>query len=40
MAGAVRGLEVISPEIIDGVARECTLPEALAPPLKSWGASA
>jgi type II secretory pathway predicted ATPase ExeA len=32
MAAAVRGLEMISPEIIEGVAGECTLPEALALP--------
>ncbi len=40
MAGAVRGLEMVSPEIVEGVARECTLPEELDPPLRSWGASA
>jgi MSHA biogenesis protein MshM len=40
MASAVRGLEMVSPEIVEGVARECALPEALDPPLRSWGASA
>jgi type II secretory pathway predicted ATPase ExeA len=40
MAAAVRGLEMISPEIVEGVARECILPEGLAPPWKTWDASA
>ncbi|MDR3638762.1 MAG: type II secretory pathway protein ExeA [Isosphaeraceae bacterium] len=28
MAGAVRGLEIITPEVIEGVTRECVLPAA------------
>ena len=27
MAGALRRVEIITPDIIDGVARECTLPD-------------
>ena len=28
MAGAMRGLEVIGPEVVEGVAAECVLPES------------
>lgn len=32
IAGAVRGLEIITPEVVDGVAAECQGPDALAIP--------
>ncbi len=40
MAGAVRGLEIVTPEVVEGVTHECTLPAPIAASSPTWGASA
>jgi type II secretory pathway predicted ATPase ExeA len=39
MAGAVRGLEIVTPEVVEGVTHECTLPAPNTASSPTWGAS-